>query len=134
MQFKILDFYRKKEDANPFAVELKDPTFFILTNKNGRAHELVLNLSGKFPYSFLSGLNGFEEEAFKNFNIITDFLMGENRDRVRLSWGLEEEEFEELIFELYKILVDRHSYYGWFKKKLLVLLGYLKFLSGKVGI
>ena len=131
MRLKILDFYRKVEEANPFASELRDPTFFILTNRNGKAHELVLNLKGTFPYGALAGMSCFEEEAYKNFGIITNFLLDECGDRVRVSWGLSKKEFSALIFELYKILVNNHSYYGWFKKKLLILLGYLKFLSGK---
>ena len=64
--------------------------------------------------------------------IISDFLTGDSKDSVRINWGLTNEEYRNLVFELYKLLVNNHSYYGWFKKKLLILLGYLKFNTGKV--
>ena len=134
MTFKVLDFYRKADDINPFVSVLKDPTFCILINREGKSRELVLNLKGEFPYVSYPELECFEQEAYKNYNIIVNFLLGENRENVRLNWGFTSEEYKTLIFELYKILVKNHSYYGWFKKKLLLLLGYLKFNSGKVEV
>lgn len=134
MTFKVLDFYRKAEGINPFVPVLKDPSFCILINRDGKSRELILNLKGEFSYMSCPDLECFEQEAYKNYNIITNFLLGENRENIRLNWGFTNEEYKNLIFELYKILVNNHSYYGWFKKKLLVLLGYLKFSSGKVEV
>ena len=134
MTFKVLDFYRKAEGINPFVPVLKDPSFCILINRDGKSRELILNLKGEFSYMSCPDLECFEQEAYKNYNIITNFLLGENRENIRLNWGFTNEEYKNLIFELYKILVNSHSYYGWLKKKLLVLLGYLKFNSGKVEV
>mgnify|MGYP003314226984 CR=1 FL=1 len=132
MTFKVLDFYRKVEDVNLFVSTLKDPTFCILVNRDSKSRELVLNLKGDYPYVSYPDLECFEEEAYKNYMIISDFLTGDSKDSVRINWGLTNEEYRNLVFELYKLLVNNHSYYGWFKKKLLILLGYLKFNTGKV--
>lgn len=134
MDFKVLDFYRKINDTNPFVAVLENPIFCILVNKDGKAKELVLELKGEFPYRSYPDLECFEEEAYKNYNIITSFLLGEHREKLQFRWGLDNKEYRDFIFELYKILVNNHSYYGWFKKKLLILLGYLKYNSGKVEV
>ena len=80
MQFKILDFYRKIEDINPFVTVLKDPTFCILVNKEGKTRELILNLKGDYSFVCHSDLNCFEEEAYKSYSIIKDFLLGINKE------------------------------------------------------
>ena len=134
MSFKVLDFYRKTESINPFIPTLKDPTFCILINKDGKSRELVLNMKGNFSYIGQSDMDCFEDEAYKNFHIIVEFLSGDNKEFIRERWGLTKEEYNYLVFELYKILVNNHSFYGWFKKKLLIILGYLKFNSGKVEV
>ena len=134
MNFKVLDFYRKINDTNPFVTVLKDPIFYILINKDGKARELVLEMKGEFPYLSFPDLECFEEEAYRNYNIIVNFLLGEHRERIQFRWDLNNKDYGDFIFELYKILVNNHSYYGWFKKKLLILLGYLKYSSGKVEV
>ena len=134
MNFKVLDFYRKVDDTNPFVAVLKDPTFYILVNKDGKSRELVLDMKGEFPYISYPDVDCFENEAYNNYKIITNFLLGEHRENIQFRWGFNNKEYRDFIFELYKILVNSHSYYSWFKKKLLLLLGYLKFNSGKVEV
>ena len=60
MTFKVLDFYRKVEDVNPFVSTLKDPTFCILVNRDSKSRELVLNLKGDYPYMSYPDLECFE--------------------------------------------------------------------------
>jgi hypothetical protein len=132
--FKVLDFYRKAESINPFIPTLEDPTFCILINRDGKSRELVLNMRGKYSYIADPDMDCFEEEAYKNFHIIVEFLTGDNKELLRERWGLTSKEYKYVIFELYKILVNNHSYFGWLKKKLLILLGYIKFNSGKVEV
>ena len=127
MQVKVLDFYRKVDSVNPFTPVLTDPTFCILVNKEGKSKELILNLKGEYSYINCPDLECYEEEAYKSYKIILDFLLGENKELLRERWGFTRKEYNKFVFELEKVLIDNHSFYGCFKKKLLILLGFLKF-------
>lgn len=132
MTIKVIDFYRKKEKGeNPFISTLVDPTYCILMRKNNVTKEYILNLKGEFPYISYSDLECFDEAFYKDFNIITDFILGDYKEILREKWGFSKEEYASITFELYKALVNNHSFYGWFKRKLLILLGFLKFYSGR---
>ena len=131
---KVLDFYRKKDSINPFIPVLRDPSFCILVNENSRTKELILNLKGEFPYMNCPDVESYEEEAYKNYEIIHNFLLGENKELLRDRWGLTFNEYDKFIFELKKVLIENHSFYDWFKKKLLVALEFLKFCTGRIGI
>lgn len=131
---KVLDFYRKKDSINPFIPVLRDPSFCILVNENSRTKELILNLKGEFPYMNCPDVESYEEEAYKNYEIICNFLLGENKELLRDRWGLTFNEYDKFIFELKKVLIENHSFYDWFKKKLLVALEFLKFCTGRIGI
>lgn len=131
---KVLDFYRKKDSINPFIPVLRDPSFCILVNENSRTKELILNLKGEFPYMNCPDVESYEEEAYKNYEIIRNFLLGENKELLRDRWGLTFNEYDKFIFELKKVLIENHSFYDWFKKKLLVALEFLKFCTGRIGI
>lgn len=130
---KVLDFYRKKDSINPFITVLKDPVFCILVNDESKTKELILNIKGEFPYMNCPDLESYEEEAYKDYEIIIDFLLGESRELLRDRWGLTDKEYEKFIFELKKVLIENHSFYDWFKKKLLVFLEFLKFYTGRIG-
>lgn len=138
MLLKVLDFYRyegnRQLEMSSFTPSLKNPTFCILINKEGKTRELLLTLKGDFPYVMYPIPCGYEEDAYKNYKIIEDFLEGENRELLRDRWGLTLKEYNNLMFQLYKVLIYNHSFYDTFKKRLLVILGYLKFKLRKVKI
>ena len=73
----------------------------------------------------------FEVEGYRNFLMITDFLLGENRDIIRKKWGLTKEDFKELIFELYCTLLRRYTTCGIFRRAFLYFIGILKFYMGR---
>ena len=134
MTISVIDFYRKienKDDRNPFSPVLQSPTFYILAYVNGKVRELTLKLSGEFECPSLDSFKDFNIESYRNYIIIANFLTGEGGERAKRSWGLSEEDFRELIFELYFILVKEHSTCGWFKRALLVLLGMWKHFVGR---
>ena len=134
MAISVIDFYRKidsKNGRNPFIQALQDPTFYILAYVNGKVRELTLKLSGEFECPSLDSFKYFNIESYRNYVIIVNFLLGENGEKVRKSWGITKEDFRELIFELYFILVKEHSTCGWLKKALLVVLGMWKFFIGR---
>ena len=133
MALKVLEFYRKVESVNPFTLLLHDPTFCILVSKDGKSRELILNIKGEFPYVYYSKFECFEEEAYRSYKILKGFLLGESKELLRERWSLTKKEYDKFIFELEKVLIESHSFYGWFKKKLLVLLMFLKFQTGRIG-
>ena len=132
-RLKVLEFYRKKESTNPFTYVLVDPVFCILINKEGQTRELILNLKGKFPFAQCPDSECFEEEAYKSYKILKDFLLGEDKELLRERWGLTKKEYSIFLFEIKKVLINNHSFYGSFKKKLLTLLEFLKFQTGRIG-
>ena len=134
LAISVIDFYRKiedKETLNPFIGALQDPTFFILAYLNGRVRELTLKLSGEFKCPSLRNFKDFEIESYRSYIIITEFLLGENGERVRKAWGVTEEDFRELIFELYFCLVKEYSTCGFFKKVFLIFVGIWKLFAGR---
>ena len=134
MVINVFDFYRKiedKSDKNPFSPVLQNPTYYILSEVNGKVRELTLKLKGEVECPIITSLKDFEVEGYKNYTIITNFLLGEEGERVRRSWGLTREDFKELIFELYFALVKEHTTCGIIKKGLLVFLGMWKFFIGR---
>lgn len=133
MVLKVLDFHRIKDTTNPFVPNLKDPSFCILINKDEKTRELILNLKGEFPYVSYPVSHGYEDEAYKDYKIIKDFLTGENKELLRDRWGLTKKEYNSLIFGIKKVLIVSYSFYGSFKKKLLIILEFLKFQTGRIG-
>ena len=131
MSLKVIGFYRRIKNKNPFTTALIDPIFYILVSRNKKVKEFTLKLSGKFSYVTPFDLENFEPEGYKNYNIITDFLLGENRDRIRANWGLTVKEYRDLIFQLYYVLVRSYGKGSWLKKEVLVLLGKLKYYFGR---
>lgn len=131
MALKVIGFYRRTKNKNPFTTALVDPVFYILISRNKKVREFTLKLSGKFSYIIPSDLEHFDSEAYRNYNIITSFLLGENRDRIRENWGITKGEYRDLIFQLYYVLIRNHANYGWFKKGILVFLGKLKYYFGR---
>ena len=133
MAIDVLDFYIEdsKGSANPFLIELHEPTFCILVRSQGKIRELVLKMSGDVKCPSLNDLKDFVLESYRNYLIITEFLLGEQGQRVRESWGLSKEDFRELIFELYFCLVSMHSRCSVLKKAFLILVGLWKFHLGR---
>ena len=129
---KVLEFYRKVEGENPFTPVLIDPTFCILILKDNKTRELILNMKGEFPYAY-PAFNGYDENAYKDYKIIKDFLLGDSKELLRERWGLTKKEYDRFIFEIKKVLITNHSFFGDFKKKLLILLEFLKFQTGRIG-
>lgn len=132
-EIKVLEFFRKVESGNPFTPVLKDPTFCILIVKNNKTRELILNLKGDYPYMEYPTYHDYEENAYKDYRIIKGFLLGDNKELLRDRWGLTEKEYYRLVFEMKKVLINNHSFFGDFKKKLLILLEFLKFQTGRIG-
>lgn len=128
MTLKVIGFYRKGKTA--FITYLIDPTFYILVSRNKKVKEYTLKLSGKYYYVTPGNLRDFKPEEYKNYNIITKFLLGENKDRIRDCWGLTKKEYRELIFGLYFLLVKQYATCGWFKKGFLLLAGFIKYKIG----
>ena len=129
MALNVIGFYRK--GRNPFASYLIDPTFYILVSRNNKVKEFTLKLSGRYYYVTHSDLRDFKAEEYKNYTIITNFLLGDNKERVRDSWGLTKEEYRELIYSMYFFLVKSHSTCGWLKRNFLLLIGFVKFKLGR---
>lgn len=132
MTINVIDFYREDNGEslqNPFVTLVERPVFSILVDVNGRTKEFVLKLSGavECPFHIIENLKDFEIESYRNYLIITDFLLGENGEKLRENWGFTKEDFRELIFELYFCLVKEHATCGIFKKAFLVLIGLWKF-------
>lgn len=132
MSLKVIEFYKKSSGTMPFTVLLKDPTFYILVKNNDKIRELELKLSGEFNYLLPDGMRDFKEEAFKDYFIIVSALLGENKELIKKSFRLEDEEYRELIFGLYFVLIRNYSTCNWFKKGLLFLTGFFKFVFGRI--
>jgi hypothetical protein len=88
-------------------------------------------MAGNIECPSLGFFKDFNIEGYRNYLIIVNFLLGENGERVRIAWGLTKEDFRELIFELYFILIKEHATCGLFKKGMLVLIGLWKFFLGR---
>jgi hypothetical protein len=134
LKIGVLNFYRNRESrelSNPFISILKDPTFYILACFDGKIKELALEMAGDIECPTLNGFKDFRIEGYRNYLIITNYLLGENGERVRLAWGLSKEDFRELIFELYFTLVKEHTTCSLFKKGILVFIGLLRFYFRK---
>ena len=134
MTINVIDFYREKDGEslhNPFLLSLQGPTFGILADVDGKRKELILKLSGSVEYPSTKGLKDFDAESYGNYIIITNFLLGENREILRQNWGLSKEDFRELFFELYVCLLKEHTTCGLFKKALLMFIGLWKFYAGR---
>ena len=132
MTLEVVGFYRK--GRNPLPTYLIDPTFYILTRNGKKVKEYTLKLSGRYYYVTPTNLRGFSAEEYKNYTIITNFLLGDNKERIKDSWGLSREEYKELIYGMYSSLIKNHSTYGWFKKSCLLFKEFLKFKIGRLGV
>lgn len=133
MTINVLNFYSdiKEEGVKVLPKVFHSPTFYILAKVDGKLRELTLKLSGEVKCPALKDQKDFDINGCRDYLIITDFLLGENGERVRLSWGLTKEDFRELIFELYFALVKEHSTCGIFRKSFLLLFGTWKFFMGR---
>ena len=133
MTIQVLDFNKEitVEDNNPFLQALHEPVFNIMAYVDGKFRELTLKLSGEVKCPIFKGLKDFDSESYRNYLIIADFLLGEHGQRLRESWRLSKEDFRELIFELYFVLVKEHSTCGFFKKAFLIFVGICKFYMGR---
>ena len=132
LTISVLNFYsRTKESKVAFPKVLHSPTFYILAKVDGKLRELTLKLSGEVKCPPLKDQKDFSAIGCRDYLIITDFLLGENGERVRLSWGLTKEDFRELIFELYFALVKEYSTCGVLRKSFLLLFGAWKFFMGR---
>ena len=131
MTIAVIDFYRNiGKKQNIFATSLKDPVFYILSKVNGRMKELTLKLTGDIRFPDFSRLKDFEVEAYRNYYIIVNFLLGEKKDVIRESWGLTKGDYKELIFELYCALLKNHATCGVVKRGFLYVIGIWKFYFG----
>ena len=136
MTINVLNFYIEKDKgstSNPFKPMPENPTFIILAEVEGKKRELALKLSeGVKPIPIdVKKLRDFNLEGYRNYLIITDFLLGENKERLRQSWRLSKEDYRELFFELYFCLLREYATCGLLKKALLLLLGLCKFCIGR---
>ena len=130
MTVEVIGFYKK--GRNPFPTYLVNPNFFILTKKDKKVKEYTLKLSGKYYYVTPKDLRDFKAEEYKNYIIITNFLLGDNKERIRDSWGLTKEEYRDLIYGMYFLLVRNYATCNLFKKGFLLLKGFIKYKLGRL--
>lgn len=130
MTLEIIE-YRREGHEGSFVGLLKNPTFCILISEGGKVREVAIKVRGEFSSYPFSETSFYEEEAYRNYKILYNFIMSDEGqgflDRINIDEDV-------LILGLYKVLVKHHSVFGWLKKKLLVILEYLKYYSGKLGI
>jgi hypothetical protein len=133
LAISVLDFNKEieEQDSNPFLLSFHEPIFNILAYVNGKFKELTIKMSGEVECPSVKNLKDFDLESYRNYIIITEFLLGEHGQRIRESWGLSKEDFRELIFELYFALVREHATCNSFKKALLLFIGIWKFFIGR---
>lgn len=127
---KVINFLRGKEN-NSISGSLKNPLFVIFIEENKKIKEITIQMHGEFPIHIPLEMNFYDEEAYENYKILKEYLLSEEGQKFLENLGLEK---DKLIMELYKALVTLHSCFGWFKKKLLIVLEYLKYYSGKLGV
>lgn len=127
---KVIGFYKRKDNKSLFWTIILDPTFYILAQVNGKVRELVLRLSGRYPYYVSSDFTDFEHEAYKNFVVISKVLLGDNGENIRVKWGLTKKEFKELIWGLFLTLLKNSATCGKFRKFILFVSGILKYYVG----
>lgn len=133
MALKVIDFYRKTgRKRSIFMAFLKDPVFYILVRINGKIKELTLKLSGDILCPSVPPLGCVDSEAHRNYMIIIDALTGKNRDRIRRDLGFSKREFREIIFQIYCILIFKHTTCSSLERVVLFLLGLWKFYIRKV--
>lgn len=127
---EVIEFIRKKNENKLVSGSLKDPLFIFTVKENKCIKEIALQMCGEYlTHNFLE-INFYDEEAYENYRIIKEYLLSEDGKKFLDKAGLDRDKF---ILSLYKVLVYSHSCFGWFKKKLLVILEYLKYYSGKLG-
>lgn len=127
---KVIDFLRYKKDNDVISGSLKDPLFIVIIEENNEIKELNIQMHGEIPVRIPLEISFYDEEAYENYKILKEYLLSEEGQKFLENLGLEK---DKLIMELYKALVTLHSCFGWFKKKLLIVLEYLKYYSGKLG-
>ena len=131
MSVAVLDFYqRKKNNKFPNKYVYRDPVFYILAKVNGRLKELALKLAGDIKPPSTVGLKDFEEEAYICYTIIVNAFLSDSGEAIRVSWGLSERDFKDLIFDMYCVLVSKYSKCGFIKRFLLYFSGVCKFYFG----
>lgn len=130
MTLKVIGFYRRTKNKNPFTTSLVDPVFYVLVCRNKKVKEFTLKLLGKFSYLTYDTPKGFDVDAYRNYSVITDFLLGKYRDTIRANWGLTRKEYRDLIFQMYFVLVKNHTNISLAKKVFLVLAGFIKYYLG----
>ena len=133
MTIAVLNYYRRTQDkkVNPFLSVLHSPIFYILAKVNGKTRELVIKTSEDIECPRTAALTDFQIEGYRNYLMITDFLLGGNGEIVRRKWGLSKEDFKELIFELYCALLRNYTVCGIFRRACLYLIGMWKFYMGR---
>lgn len=133
MTLEVIE-YKRENSNNPFAGLLKDPTFCILISEGGKVREVVIQLRGEFPSLSLIETSFYEDEAYRNYQILKDYLLSDTGQEFLDRLGLDgKDDARKFVLGLAIVLIKHHSVFGWFKKKLLVILEYLKYYSGKLG-
>lgn len=127
---KVIDFTRKKNENNLISGSLKDPLFLFTIEDNDNTRELALQMHGEFLTYIPAEMSFYDEEAWENYRILKEYLLSEKGREFLDRVNLDKDKF---ILSLYRVLVYSHSCFGWFKKRLLVILEYLKYYSGKFG-
>ena len=131
MNMQILDFKRKSQGNGLFVPSLKDPLFCIFIKEEGTPREIWIQLHGEFPPYVPVEMDLYNEEAYRNYKILKEYLLSDKGQEFLDRLDLDR---DKVIIGLFKVLVNNYSCYGWFKKKLLVVLEYLKYYSGRIGI
>lgn len=130
MSMEVIEYRRDKQNEGSFVGVLKDPVFYVLISEFDKVREVVLQLRGDFPFQTPIDTDFYDEEAYRNYIILKEYLLSEKGQEFLYRLDVDEDKF---ILGLYKVLVKHHSFFGWFKQRLLVILEYLKYYSGKLG-
>ena len=131
MSVEIIDFKRDKQNDGSFVGVLKNPIFCLLITEDGKVNEVLVQIKGEFPYKTPIDTSCYDEEAYRNYLILKEYLLSEKGQMFSNAFYLDS---NILTIKIYKALVNYHSFFGWFKKKLLIILEYLKYYSGRFGI
>lgn len=135
MTISVVDFNReigKEWEANPFSQVLKNPIFDIIVFINDKLKIFTLKIAGEIDCPLIPAGGDFEPEFYRNYLIIANFLLGEDGEGARKSWGLSKKDFRELIFSLYFALIKEHATCSFLKRAFLYLMGKWKFFIRKV--
>ena len=127
---EVIEFKREKQNDGSFVGVLKNPIFCIVISNYDKVKEIFVQVKGEHPYQTPLGISSYDEEPYRDYLILKEYLLSEKGQEFSNMFDMDGGMF---ALKIFKVLVKNHSFFGWFKKKLLIILEYLKYYSGKLG-